>query len=289
MRQILVLLFIGISIITKAQGAVKDSTKSLGNIIQLVIKDTSKREETKKDTVLESKLETHFYGLRQFEHETFLFIKAPVRWHSNDWIRASLVTALTLSIMPIDQYVSNTITRQQYRYVNIPVLTGRIYGEWYSIGAVTLVFAGYGILTHNIKAKKIAIELLQSGIYSELITEKLIVGIGRAKPYENKAAFTYHPFTFASGYNSIPSVYVTSAFALSTIMFRHAHSTLLKIFSFLPAALTVLSRIYEGQDWASDSFLGGAIGFSTGMWVVTLHEGKMHKINIPSANSKNTN
>lgn len=48
MRQITVLLFIGISICARAQEVVKDSTKSLGNIIQLVIKDTSKREETKK-------------------------------------------------------------------------------------------------------------------------------------------------------------------------------------------------------------------------------------------------
>jgi len=293
LSRILIVLFLGISIDISAQDTTKYSTakadsttiQKVGTLIELVIKDTVPRKETEKDTLLENKLETHFYGLRQFEHETFLFIKAPARWRGNDWLRTGLVIALTISIMPFDQTIYNSIAVQQYRYYNIPVVSGRVYGEWYAIGAVTSFFAGYGILAHNTKAKKIAIELFQSGIYSEIITEKLIVGIGRAKPYENKGPFTYHPFTFLRGYNSIPSVYTTSAFALSTIMFRHTNSTLLKILAFLPAGLTFLSRIYEGQNWASDNFLGAAIGFSTGMWVVTLHEGKNHKINIPSANS----
>ncbi len=51
---------------------------------------------------------------------------------------------------------------------------------------------------------------------------------------------------------------------------------------FLPG-FTLFSCIYQNYHWASDEFLLALpSGLSTGKcWVVTLHEGKRHKINIP--------
>jgi len=65
-------------------------------------------------------------------------------------------------------------------------------------------------------------------------------------------------------------------------MFRHAHSTFWKIMAFVPAGFTVFSRFYQDWHWPSDLFFGAATGFATGMWVVTLHERPLHKINIPA-------
>ena len=79
----------------------------------------------------------------------------------------------------------------------------------------------------------------------------------------------------------MPNGSAALAFAISTITFRHANSTLIKILAYVPAAFNLFSGIYKNTHWASDEFMGAAIGFSTGMWVVTLHEGKRHKINIP--------
>jgi membrane-associated phospholipid phosphatase len=286
----LLFFFLGITSIS-AQNLAKDSTKKdtskLGKLALSIIKDTVQRKETKKDTILEKKLETHFYGFHQFEHETVLFIATPFRWRTADWLRVGATIAVTAAIMPFDQGITNSTQGNQHYYNSPFVVGGRIYGEWYSIGTVTAIFGGYGILAHDTSAKKIAIELFQAGAYSELFTEIIKIIVGRARPYVNDGAYTFHPFTPINvDYQSSPSGHATSAFALSTVMSRHAHSTWLKILAYVPAGFTLFSRIYQDFHWASDEFFGAAVGFATGSWVVNLHERKRHKINIPSADAK---
>lgn len=279
---LLFVLFIGVSTGIYAQDTIpkKDTTK-LEKIVQTIIRDTVPRKETKKDSIVERKLEKSFYGIPQFAHETYLFVAAPTRWHEADWLRVGVTLAIVAAIMPFDQTVNKSMQGNQHYYYSVPVVGGRIYGEWYSIGAVTALFGGYGILAHDTAAKKIAIELLQAGAYSELFTEVLKIGVGRYRPYEDVGAFKFHPFNLNNSTESMPSGHSTSAFALSTVMFRHAHSTFLKILAFVPAGFTVFSRLYQDFHWSSDCFLGAVAGFSTGMWVVTLHERRRHKINVP--------
>ena len=290
MKKIIGLLFLlslGISDGLNAQNIAKDTvpkkdTTKFDKLVQTVVKDTVPRKETKKDTILEKKLEKHFYGVRQFTHETYLFIATPTRWHTADWIRVGAVVAIAAVIMPFDRPINKAMQGNQHYYYSVPIVAGRVYGEWYSIGLVTAAFGGYGILAHDTAAKKIAIELFQAGVYSELFTEIFKIGIGRARPYENVGAFNFHPFNLNNNTESMPSGHSTSSFALSTVMFRHAHSTFLKVLAFVPAGFTVFSRLYQDFHWSSDCFLGAVNGFSTGMWVVTLHERKLHKINVPA-------
>jgi hypothetical protein len=282
------LLFIGISITVSAQNIVKDtiakdSTASLtlGKIVKLIIKDTVPKTDAEEDTLLERKFEGKAYSLNQFTHETYLYVKEPARWHTSDWLRLGLVFVTTAAIIPFDQRIANATQNNQHTYYDLPVEAGRIYGEWYFTASVGAVFVGYGILRHNIKAEKIDIELFQAGIYSELITQALKVGIGRASPYEKMGIFSFRPFKFEKGFGSMPNGSATDAFALSTITSRHAESTFLKVLAYVPAAFNLFSGVYKDSHWASDEFIGAVIGYATGMWVVNLHEGRRHKINIP--------
>jgi len=282
------LLFSFVSSIS-AQQPIKDTASKndtaaglkLGKIVQLVIKDTVPKKEAQKDTLYENKLEGKVYSFPQFEHETFLFVKEPTRWHKADWLRLGLIAATTVAIMPFDIKIANVTQNNQHAYYDLPVEAGRIYGEWYFTASVATVFVGYGILKHNTEAEKIDIELFQAGLYSEVVTQILKVGIGRANPIDNVGAYSFRPFKFQKDYGSTPNGSAALAFAISTITFRHAKSDLIKILAYVPAAFNLFSGIYKNTHWASDEFMGAAIGYSTGMWVVTLHEGKRHKINIP--------
>ena len=80
----------------------------------------------------------------------------------------------------------------------------------------------------------------------------------------------------------MPSGHTTAAMALSTVMSRHANSTWLKILAYVPVGFTMFSRIYQHQHWISDVVPAAAIGYFTGDWVVDLHEGKRHLINVTS-------
>jgi len=239
--------------------------------------------ETPKEKILEKKLENKPYSIRQFFHETILFVKQPTKWKGKDWIRVGAVTLSTLAVMPFDERITNLTQGQQRYFYSVPIEGGRIYGEWYAIGGVAGAFALYGWIAKDTGAKKIAIELLQGGLYSELVTTVLKISIGRARPEFTSNAFTYHPFTVGNyNFQSLPSGHTTSAFALSTIMSRHAKSTSLKILAYVPAAFTMFSRIYQHHHWLSDEVVAAAIGYFAGNWVVDLHEGKRHRINVSS-------
>ncbi|HSY77048.1 MAG TPA: phosphatase PAP2 family protein [Bacteroidia bacterium] len=289
--RLFILLFFGISTSISAQEIVKDTIskkdttvgQKLGKIVQTaVVNDTAQRKETVKDSILETALEMKYYGIPQFLHETALFIETPARWRSSDWLRVGIVLTGTVAITTIDQRITNLAIGNQHYLYSPEVVGGRLYGEWYTIGTLTAAFGVYGILAHNNKAKRIAIELLQAGAYSELFTEVLKVGIGRYRPYNNVGPFVFHLFNIKlnNDFESMPSGHATSAFALSTVLFRHANTTFWKIMAFVPAGFTLFARIYEIQHWASDEFLGSCVGFATGMWVVNLHEGKRHRIHV---------
>jgi hypothetical protein len=64
----------------------------------------------------------------------------------------------------------------------------------------------------------------------------------------------------------------------------------LKILAYVPAALSVIGRVYLDKHWTSDVFLGGAIGYLTATWVVDQHEkaveneSKKSQLGIPGFN-----
>src|SRR4029077_18798307 len=101
--KLIFVLLLGITTSISAQEIVKDTAakkdttigQKIGTLTKTIIKDTVPKTETKKDTLLEKKLEKRFYGFRQFEHESFLFIEAPIRWHKTDWFRVGLTIAVT--------------------------------------------------------------------------------------------------------------------------------------------------------------------------------------------------
>jgi hypothetical protein len=239
--------------------------------------------ETPKEIKLEKKLVKRLYGFSQFTNETFLFIKQPTKWVGRDWLKLGIVTVATIGIMPFDERITNSTQGEQRYYHSAFIEGGRIYGEWYSIGAVAGGFGIYGLLARDTSAKKISIELLQAGLYSELVTSVLKIIIGRARPVYTDNAFIYRPFTVVDfNFHSMPSGHTTSALALSAVMSRHAHSTMLKILAYVPAGFTMFSRIYQHQHWLSDEIPAAAIGYFVGNWVVDLHEGKRHRINVTS-------
>ena len=233
--------------------------------------------ETRKERQQEKKL----YSISQFGRESVLFVKQPLRWKGKDWLAVGGLAAGTALLTLADQPLRDATQGDQKYYYSVPVVAGRVYGELYSIIGVAGSFGAYGMIVHDTAAKKIAIELFQAGLYSLVVTGILKTVVGRARPYMNEGSGSFHPFSILNeDYNSFPSGHSTTAFALSTVLSRHAHSTALKIIAYTPAALTLFSRIYQDKHWVSDELLGAAIGYFVGNWVVDLHESKRHKINV---------
>jgi len=140
------------------------------------------------------------------------------------------------------------------------------------------VFAGVGERTRE------GNDLLRDMLDAGVINYVLKLAIGRARPYLNEGPTEFHPFSslFSEDYHSNPSGHSTVAFVISTILSRNAKPVWLKVLAYLPAVLTLVSRVYQDQHWTSDDLLGAAFGYVIATWVVNQHESSNSPVEMSS-------
>ena len=147
--------------------------------------------------------------------------------------------------------------------------------DWYPTVIVAGGFALHGLLDDNISSKKIAFEVVQSALYTEIVTQIVKHAFGRARPYNELGPTAFKPFSFLGwDFTSMPAGHTSWAFSLSTVLSRNAKPVWLKVLAYLPAALTFVARVYQDHHWTSDNFLAATFGYFTASWVVDQHEKK---------------
>ena len=224
------------------------------------------------------------YDFSQFTHETGRFFTQPSHWRGSDWFKLGLIAGGTVLIMQVDQPIRDAVLNGGQRHFrSVPIEAGRIWGEWYAPPIVVASFGVHGWLANSRSSDRVAFELVQAVTYSEAITQTLKIAFGRARPYENQGAFSYHPLNVSRiGFHSLPGGHNTEGWAMSTVLSRSAHSKALQVIAYLPSVLTFVSRIYQDQHWTSDDFLGAAIGVAVGTWVVNQHDQKESALSSPA-------
>ena len=155
-----------------------------------------------------------------------------------------------------------------------PIEIGNMWGELYFTEILFGGFTVYALYSGDKTSHKIAFEIAQAAFYTFLINGSLKYIIGRSRPYMEQGSQTYVPFSRYDNpdHQSLPGGHTGITMALATVLSRNAKPLWLKIVAYMPAALSVVSRIYLDRHWASDIFLGGAIGYLCATWVVDQHE-----------------
>lgn len=214
------------------------------------------------------------YNFSQFGNETWDFIKQPTKWDGIDWLKIGLLSAGTFIIIEAaDEPIRDEVLENQQYYNSVPIEIGNIWGDWYPTVIIAGGFAIHGWLGDNTSSKKIAFEIIQSGLYTEIVTQILKNSFGRARPYMEQGPTEFKPFAFLGvDYTSLPAGHTSWAFSLSTVLARNVKPVLLKILAYIPAGLTFIARVYQDKHWASDNFLGAAVGYFIATWVVDQHE-----------------
>jgi hypothetical protein len=227
------------------------------------------------------------YNLSEFGHESVFFIKAPAHWHSADWIELGLVGAGTFVLYQYDQRVHDRLLNYDHnnpKYKNNVLLKiGNEWGGFFVGPLLCITLYTTGSFANSNKTKKIGFEIGQALIYSEVISFTSKTIIGRARPNTGRSSDYFTAFAlFRSPYNSFPAGHTDAAFALSTVLAKNTDSYLLKVVAYLPAALTIFARVYTEQHWTSDVFIGSALGYFVGNWVVNIHDNKYSRVKVSS-------
>jgi len=195
--------------------------------------------------------------------------KSPFSFSTNDWYTVGIVAGGTASLFIIDKNV-RTFSQNNQTDINDKIFNlDRFYGSPYT-GLFTASIYGYGLFTKNKKIRKLGLQATEALFYSTLITGILKVSLGRRRPNAGESHLVFQPFQFISNntYQSLPSGHTTAAFAVSTVMANHIDNLYWKIFWYGSAGMVGLSRIYHNQHWTSDVFLGAAIGYFVGSFVI---------------------
>ncbi|MCF8413412.1 MAG: phosphatase PAP2 family protein [Melioribacteraceae bacterium] len=212
------------------------------------------------------------YDFKQAANETKEFFRIPSNWESKDFILAASLSAVSYGLMHFDADVKNFGQENNQYSESIIAEFGRIWGEPYFTFGIGIISIITGNSNGNVANKQLGFEILQSSLYSVLVTQTIKMSIGRARPYMNEGAFSFSPFQLINNDRwSFPSGHTTLAFSLSTVLAANEKNDLLKIVYFIPAVLTGASRIYQNHHWLSDVFMGAAIGYFCGSWINDLH------------------
>jgi membrane-associated phospholipid phosphatase len=223
------------------------------------------------------------YDFTQFGIETDSFMSKPYHWHGSDFLIIGAIGAGTFALSFIDKDVQDFCLKHQQYAFSAPFEFGRMWGDVYSTALFTTIFGLNGWVGKNETSKKIAFEVVQASLYSEMIVQLSKVIVGRERPFGDEGNVKFYPFTFLNNkYNSFPSGHTTNAVAISTVLARNTDNTWLKVLCYVPAVLTVSSRIYQNQHWTSDCLAGAAIGYFTGNWIVDQHDKKPGRVQITS-------
>ncbi len=213
------------------------------------------------------------YDFKQFGEESVDFLKLPTQWSGKDFLTLSAVAAATVGLMFLDNSAKTALQKDLSYQKSFPVEFGRWWGEPLITGVVGGLFLLQGALGENTPNKRIGFEILQSGIYAGGTVFLLKTIIGRARPFTGNDQFTFDPFHFSGGdFWSLPSGHTALAFSFSTVLSKNVDSAFWKIIAYIPAVLTAFSRVYQNYHWASDVFLGGAIGYFIASYVHESHK-----------------
>ena len=92
--------------------------------------------------------------------------------------------------------------------------------------------------------------------------------VGRARPYMNKGAWGFSPFTGSSDYFAFPSGHTSVSWSVLSVLSHYSSDWVGPVFFYSLATLAGVSRIYDNKHWATDVVAGALIGYYSAQWAV---------------------
>jgi membrane-associated phospholipid phosphatase len=178
-------------------------------------------------------------------------VKHMPRKNSLYWLAAG--SAAALAIHPADEEINARM--QGSGFADNFFIPGKFIGSSYTIGAAAVTTYLVGRHIHSDRGKHLGMDLMESTILSEAITQLVKVAVRRERPIAPDG-------TQASGY-SFPSGHATVTFAAATVLQQHL-GWKAAVPTYLVASYVAMSRLHDSRHWASDVMFGAADGIIIG-------------------------
>lgn len=204
-------------------------------------------------------------------YETPVDVINVTRWDESDWWIASGVLVGGVVLYTQDEAIRNHV--QDFRSPTTDAISTYIaepFGSgYYSMGATALAY-GAGWMFNDEKLRRTSLQAGKAFVLTAGATFLLKQMTHRSRPYESgRADLWYGPYALTFENDGFPSGHTSTAFAVASV-YAHAYADKpwLGVGLYSLAGLTALSRMNDDKHWASDVFIGGALGWYIGRTIV---------------------
>lgn len=192
------------------------------------------------------------------------YVTAPLRWRGKDWAQfGGALAAISAAyqyddkarthFLPADQtHLADTDTRDLHDAIPAALALG---GTWLSAA-----------LIDDDDGRLEARSMLEAAALSSAAAYILKQAAGRERPYETADRASWH----SSG-DSFPSLHVTAAFAIGTVLAESGNDRyrwIRRVLGYGIAAGTAYERLDHQAHWASDAMAGALLGLASARFVM---------------------
>lgn len=214
-------------------------------------------------------------------------VTAPARFDSTDWLTAGGIAGVAVLLYSQDGEIRDMFQRNRGGTTNAVEDVFKSFGRIETaVPAFALVYVGARHF-HAGRLERAAALSLESFIISGLIFQTVKFTAHRDRPYENSSPYKWHGPGFYDSAQSFPSGDAATAFALLTPV-AHVYGDVHVVppLAYGAASLASLGRINHNDHWASDVFVGAALGYFTAKTVIKCREADSSLALLPVLNGE---
>ena len=202
---------------------------------------------------------------------------SPVNWSAKEWLATALIAGTTGGLYVFDDQIRDFAQRNKSHLAGNFASIGNALGDpIYTLPPLGLLYL-YGHLADDSAARRTSLLATESFAISGVLCLGIKFVTERHRPNSGDSPGIWDGPKLKTGNLSVPSGHTTSAFAMATVIAEeYRDNQWIPPIAYGLATLTGLSRIYTNDHWASDVFLGAALGYLVGKAVTGYHDGKHH-------------
>ena len=211
------------------------------------------------ETGEENKLDRAF--LTRFGRDFGRVVGAPARWRGSDLLTLAAVSGTGLIVMAFDRDIQDWAQARRGESSDRASSFFRAFGDGAVLVGISAAVYAAGAIGHDDGWRKTALLSLESLATASFLVWTTKVIVGRARPYSGESSGSFHPFSLKSRFWSLPSGHAAAAFSVATAIALQSRSGLVDLAAYGLAALAGFSRVHDNKHWASDVFIGSALGY----------------------------
>ena len=213
---------------------------------------------------------------------------SPAHWSTGEWIAGGAVLAGTAVLFTQDESIARYfegLPDNNFDKWNTYFFDP--YGKMYYTIPLMGAFYIYGAAAKKDKPKAVAMDFVQASLYSAIAVTLIKHVAHRHRPYQTDPLDAHlwdGPLTDDWAHTSFPSGHTIMAFTFAAVVGTHYMKTVwVPILTYSLAAAEAYSRMRAEKHWASDVFVGAALGYAIGTFVVNQSQCKLKVAPIVSS------